>query len=153
MTTSPSADRPLHPVRVFAALAAVTVIGAGKLAVAAEHDNAGYTADLARLINDYRAQHSLPALSPAPSLSDLAQAHAAAMAREDRLSHDGFKERLAKTHAPHCVENVGAGYGTARDEFEAWRNSAVHDRNLLDPRIRYMGLGIHRRYVTFFACG
>ena len=108
---------------------------------------------LGNLINDYRKQHGLQPLEPAAMLSELAREHAARMARDNRLSHDGFEQRLAKTRAPRCVENVGDGYETPPAAFDAWRNSPVHDRNLLDPKIRYMGLAIERGYVAFFACG
>lgn len=110
-----------------------------------------YTVQLGKLINDYRAQHHLQPLASAPALSELAQEHAAHMAREDRLSHDGFQQRFANAHSPSCVENVGS-YGTPGAEFEAWRNSPMHERNLLDSRITRMGIAIEGRYVTFFAC-
>lgn len=73
------------------------------------------------------------------------------MAREDRLSHDGFQERFANAGSPTCVENVGSSYGTPAAEFEAWRKSPTYDRNLLHARITRMGIAIEGRYVTFFA--
>ena len=112
----------------------------------------GYTAQLAKLINDYRVQHGLQPLAIDSTLSDLAREHAMYMARQDRLSHDGFQQRLIKARSPRCVENVGSNYGTPGAELEAWRTSASHNHNLLDARIARMGLAIEDDYVTFFAC-
>jgi uncharacterized protein YkwD len=112
-----------------------------------------YARDLGAFINDYRRQHGLPPLESATMLSDLAKEHAARMARERRLSHEGFEQRFARTQAPHCVENVGGGYDTPRKEFDAWRKSSTHDHNLLDPDVRYMGIAVDGGYVAYFACG
>ena len=129
----------------------VVLAAATNLAAAPVDQADPYAVQLGKLINDYRAQHHLQPLASAPALSELAQEHAAHMAREDRLSHDGFQQRFANAHSPSCVENVGS-YGTPGAEFEAWRNSPMHERNLLDSRITRMGIAIEGRYVTFFAC-
>src|SRR5689334_7578268 len=142
-----------HLARALLACVAVTLVAATWGAAVPPNAGSGYAQQLGGLINDYRKQHGLQALEAAPMLDALAHEQAARMARENRLSHEGFDQRLARTHAPHCVENVGGGYDTPRDEFEAWRTSSEHNRNLLDARIRYMGLAIERGYVAFFACG
>ena len=134
-------------------LLVLALMAAPSLARVDDADAKRYTDELGRLINEYRVQHGLRPLAPADLLAGLAHEQASRMAREERLSHDGFRQRLDKAHAPHCVENVGAGYRSARAELDAWRNSPVHDRNLLDPRIGYMGLAIDQGYVAFFACG
>ena len=111
-----------------------------------------FAAQLGKLINDYRAQHDVPLLAPDASLAELAHAHAARMAADKRLSHYGFEERFAKAGSPRCVENVGWNQRTPEAEFAGWRDSPTHARNLLDPGITRMGIGIQDRYVTFFAC-
>ena len=121
-------------------------------AAAAADEGDLYTARLGRLINDYRAQRGLQPLSPVASLAGRAREHSARMAREHRLSHDGFQQRFANARSPTCVENVGVDPGTPEAEFEAWRNSPTHAHNLLDPRIARMGIAIEGGYVTFFAC-
>lgn len=129
-------------------VAVATVVGS---AMAADQADA-YAEQLGTLINRYREQHGLEPLARVAPLSNLAHEHAARMAKQDRLSHDGFAQRFAKAHSPTCVENVGTNYGTPEAEFEAWRRSASHNHNLLDPRIARMGLAIEGRYVAFFAC-
>ena len=111
-----------------------------------------YATRLGKLINDYRAQHDVPPLVPDALLSGIAHEHAARMARDKRLSHDGFQERFAKARSPRCVENVGWNQRTPEAEFAGWRESPTHARNLLDPAITRMGIGLQDRYVAFFAC-
>jgi uncharacterized protein YkwD len=149
MTTTPKAPRSRAG---RASLLALALAALASLAVAAD-DATRYATALGELINEHRARHGLPALVPAPSLAALAAAHAAPMAKEKRLSHDGFAERFQRARAPHCVENVGAGFRTPHAELDAWERSAVHAKNLLDPRISHMGIGVAGGYVTFFACG
>ena len=74
------------------------------------------------------------------------------MATQRRLSHDGFHSRLGRTTSRLCVENVGWNYPTAEALLDGWRHSPEHLRNLLDPKVRRMGLAARARYVTFFAC-
>jgi uncharacterized protein YkwD len=131
---------------MMAALATASAAGA------ATGEADAYAARLGRLINDHRAQHGLQPLAPVASLAELAREHATYMAREHRLSHDGFQQRFANARSPTCVENVGSSPGTPEAELEAWRNSPTHARNLLDPRITRMGIAIEAGYVAFFAC-
>ena len=109
-------------------------------------------AQLANLINGYRTQHQLQRLASDTALSDLAREHARSMARQNRLSHDGFQQRFERARSPACVENVAVGSGAPEAEFEAWRDSTIHARNLLDARITRMGIATEGRYVAFFAC-
>lgn len=138
--------------KTLAALVALTVIATSDAVIADAVEADGYTVQLAKLINDYRAQRGLQRLALTAPLSELAHEHAMRMAQQHRLSHDGFQQRFAKARAQTCVENVGSNYATPAAEFEAWRKSPIHDRNLLDTRITQMGLAIEAGYVTFFAC-
>ena len=51
-----------------------------------------------------------------------------------------------------CVENVGFNYRSPESQFEGWRGSAGHDRNMLDKRVDRMGIGVAADYVTLIAC-
>jgi len=119
---------------------------------AASGDAHTYATQLGDLINAYRERQGLQPLALEKPLSGLAQAHATRMAREHRLSHEGFQQRLASARSPRCVENVGWNAGTPQSQFEAWRNSPTHDHNLRDARITTMGIGIEGGYVAFLAC-
>ena len=138
--------------KMLVATLALTLAATVKPADAAADPADAYTTQLGRLINDYRKQHGLQPLALVAPLAKLAHDHATQMAREKRLSHDGFQERFAKANSPTCVENVGSNFGTPEAEFTAWRNSPAHVHNLLDARITRMGIAIEGGYVTFFAC-
>jgi uncharacterized protein YkwD len=113
---------------------------------------AAYAAELASLVNDYRASKHVAALKIDPMLSRLAREHSADMVRAKRLSHDDFKARFRRSGYGMCVENVGWNYATPAAELKAWQDSPGHDRNMLDARVTHVGIGVAGEYVTFIAC-
>jgi uncharacterized protein YkwD len=113
---------------------------------------AAYAAELASLVNDYRASKHVAALKIDPTLSQLAREHSADMVRAKRLSHDDFKARFRRSGYGMCVENVGWNYSTPAAELKAWQDSPGHDRNMLDARVTHVGIGVAGEYVTFIAC-
>jgi uncharacterized protein YkwD len=139
----------MNAINAILALALVAFVNAPE---AASSKADPYAAQLGKLINDYRTHNGLQPLVLVAPLSELAQKHAAHMAQEDRLSHEGFQQRFVAARSPHCVENVGWNTGTPQAEFEAWQHSPAHDHNLLDAGITRMGIAIEGRYVAFFAC-
>ena len=67
------------------------------------------------------------------------------MARADKMSHDvrgPLLSRLTGAGYAHgaAVENVSAGYLTLAEAFSGWRDSPPHNKNLLEPRMRRMGI-------------
>lgn len=112
----------------------------------------GYIRHLGELINTYRQRNGLQPLAFAENLAELADEHSVDMAAQRKLSHDGFQSRARRTSSRVCVENVGWNYPTAETQFDGWRRSPTHDRNLLDPKVSRMGLAVTTRYVAFFAC-
>ena len=121
-------------------------------AVGAASD-ADYSQRLATLVNEYRASHQLPALAVDARIANLAHEHSAAMAKSRKMGHAGFPERVKRSGLAMCVENVGWNYATPEQQFEAWRTSPGHDRNMLDPRVERIGTGVDAAYVTMIACG
>jgi uncharacterized protein YkwD len=113
---------------------------------------AAYAAELASLVNDYRASKHVAVLKIDPTLSQLAREHSADMVRAKRLSHDDFKTRFRRSGYGMCVENVGWNYPTAADQLKAWQRSPGHDRNMLDARVAHVGIGVAGDYVTYIAC-
>ena len=112
-----------------------------------------YARSLLILINEYRVAHAQPALAFDSTIAALAREHSSAMAKAGTLSHDGFPSRVARSHAGMCVENVGWNYRTPEAQFDAWRASPGHDRNMLDARVDRIGIGTTAAYVTMMACG
>ena len=112
----------------------------------------GYAERVMHAVNAYRAEKGLPALLRAPALVTLAAEHSSGMAARKRPSHDGFAQRFERTGAELCVENVAQGFRVPEQVLIGWRTVATHHRNLLEPRVRYLGLANSGLYVTFFAC-
>jgi uncharacterized protein YkwD len=111
-----------------------------------------YAERVMHAVNAYRVEKGLPALLPAPALAALAAQHSSDMAARRRPSHDGFAQRFERTGAELCVENVAHGFRMPEQVLAGWRTVATHHRNLLEPRVRYLGLANTGLYVTFFAC-
>ena len=108
--------------------------------------------EILSLVNAIRKQHGLTPVRPENRLQRAAQAHACDNAGRasyahtgsdgsdlrDRLMRQGFRPRIA-------IENTGLGFGQDSDRMvDFWMNSTYHRANLLNPKVRRMGLGIAR---------
>lgn len=116
---------------------------------------AGFAAPVLALINARRLPLGLPALHAAADLDAIAAEHSQAMAASGQLNHDGFAQRFLRSRGQTCVENLAnLPIGQRRPEalVAAWWASAVHQRNLVAPRLQRAGLASVAGYVTFFAC-
>jgi uncharacterized protein YkwD len=107
---------------------------------------------LLRAVNDYRAAQGLRRWQADPGLAAIGRAHSQAMARDDRLSHEGFPARALRTGSTRCVENLVAGAVTAEQAVALWRHSPAHHQNLLEPAVAWAGVGVVGRYATLLAC-
>ena len=111
-----------------------------------------YAERVMHAVNAYRVEKGLPALLPTVDLVALAAEHSQDMAARKRPSHDGFAQRFERTGAELCVENVAHGFRVPEQVLIGWRRVATHHRNLLEPRVRYVGMASSGLYVTYFAC-
>ncbi len=107
---------------------------------------------LGALVNEYRTRHGVAPLVAEDKLAALARQHSADMASAGRMSHDGFQARFQDSGHAMCVENVGWNYPTPAQQLAAWEASPGHERNMSDPRVTHMGVGVAANYVTFIAC-
>lgn len=103
-------------------------------------------------VNDYRGSRGLQPLRPAAALQRIAAPHSQSMARSRQISHTGFKGRFELADSDLCVENIAAGAFEPQEMLAAWRDSPAHDRNLLEPRVRWVGIATVQGYTTLFAC-
>lgn len=97
------------------------------------------------LISIYRRNNGLSTVSLDPILQAEAQKQAEAMAAADSMSHDvrgSLQRRLDGSGLAHsmAVENISAGYHTLADAISGWRNSRPHNENLLNGKMRRMGI-------------
>jgi len=100
------------------------------------------------LINQCRAQNGLGALPTSANLNRAASWMAIDMAQKGYFSHTDSLGRSPSTRATDCGypqgagENIAAGtvWSTAQAAFDAWRNSAGHNANMLNGTYRQIGI-------------
>lgn len=102
------------------------------------------------LINNYRAQNSLPPLSVSFTLSRASAWKSRHLGENAYFGHDDTPiGRSWSTRVRDCGysyntyigENIAAGYGTAAQVFEGWRNSPGHNSNMLGSNYTTIGIG------------
>ena len=102
-----------------------------------------------RLINDYRAAKGLTPLRLDPRLTIAAKMQSRDLAHTDRISHYGSdgsspwdRVKRAGYNAKIAAENVGTGQASLDEVFKGWTESPGHNRNLLLPAARDMGIAL-----------
>lgn len=106
------------------------------------------TARVVALTNAHRRAHGCGALAVNTILTRVAQAHSADMAAHNYFSHysrDGRspfdRMRAAGYRYSLAAENIAAGQTTADVVVAAWMNSPPHRANILNCRLRQIGVG------------
>jgi uncharacterized protein YkwD len=110
-------------------------------------------AEAAALISAYRTSRGLAPVSVDSNLNRVAEHQARVVAAAGKLSHGDFPARMdAYGVVGYSAENLTAGYQTVEDAVKSWKASPPHDRNLLMPQARHIGLaradadGSYHRY-------
>jgi len=105
------------------------------------------------IINDYRANNGLGALTACVSLNRTAQGHSEDMRDQDYFDHTGLNGSTPWDRACDAcfdlgcgpstamAENIAAGNPGAMDTFTQWKNSPGHDANMLDSDFTMIGIG------------
>lgn len=100
------------------------------------------------MISAYRRNHGLGPLVLDPALEQAAQREADIMAGSNTpASADAIKQRLAQTGIKAAEVNTSAGYHTLAEAFSGWRDSPQHNRVMLAPTAKRIGI------ATAFAPG
>ena len=111
-------------------------------------------------VSAYREAHGLSSVAIDSGLMALAQSQANVMARSNHLSHEiagNLDQRLNAAHHAkgYAVENVSAGYATADAALVGWEHSPGHNINLLDKKMRRLGIAAAdapgTRFKTYWA--
>ena len=114
----------------------------------------------ASMISGYRQNNGLAAVTLDPTLMQLAQTQARAMATRDKVDHDAkgeFAKRMKASgfDAKVSVENISAGYHTLAEAFSGWRDSPPHRANMLKDGVTRMGIAAAytpgSKYKVFWA--
>jgi Ca2+-binding RTX toxin-like protein len=100
------------------------------------------------LVNQYRAQNGILALTLSQELDQAADKYAARMATGDFFSHNDpngstpFTRMLAEGYNyTWAGENIAAGYLTPQQVVQGWIDSPGHRANILNANFTHMGLG------------
>jgi uncharacterized protein YkwD len=100
-------------------------------------------------VNTVRRGIGLNPLALDPRLSAAAQAHAQDMLTRTYYNHvspEGTTPRLRVQRAGFAAdivaENIAAGHTSVADALGAWLHSSDHRRNLLEPRLTHIGIGM-----------
>ncbi|MEE7441030.1 CAP domain-containing protein [Methylobacterium oryzae] len=153
--------------RAIAAALLLALTGCGGLSVLPESsvENATHTAVLdevaaAAAISAYRVQHGLSPVVVDPALVRAAAFQAGNNARRGQLSHDvggSFTSRMASAGLARswAAENLSAGSETLEQVLARWKASPEHNKNMLLPQIRRIGIARvdapTTRYKRFWA--
>ena len=132
---------------------AAAPLTAGRLdrpAQAKKIDAAAYGRRVLVLTNKQRRKHGCVALHWQYQLRNSARRHTALMAATDLLSHLLASELGLVARILHAgyrpwsrlAENIAVGYPTPASVVSAWMASPEHRRNILDCRLRDMGVGV-----------
>jgi uncharacterized protein YkwD len=116
-------------------------------------DTARTEAAVVAALQALRARQGLPSLTADPALAAVARRHSEAMRRAASVSHTvpgsaGPEERLRSAGIGYqrAFENVAAS-STAVEAHEAAAASPAHRRNMLEPGIRRVGVGVSREIL------
>ncbi|MCM6776432.1 CAP domain-containing protein [Nocardia sp. CDC159] len=145
MRSSSAFDRSLSYSVGLMAFVACVILSAPPAAAAPQ---ARSVADrVVTLTNAERAKAGCDPLRAEPRLTRAAQAHAEDMAAKGFLSHNssrggpGDRIRAAGYRARMWAENIAAGQSGPSEVVAAWMRSAGHRANILNCRLRDIGVG------------
>ena len=101
------------------------------------------------LINDYRRNNGVGALTLNDNLGAAAEYHSRDMAQKNYFKHtlkngDSAEENIRRFGYTNYVavgENIAAGFETASEAMKAWKSSPEHDRNMRSDRYTEIGIG------------
>ena len=101
--------------------------------------------DAVQVISTYRVSKGLAPVRVDPELVILAQNHANAQARANKVGHEiggTFAGRVKSLNKQRSVsvENVSAGYRSFAEAFSGWRDSKRHNANLLNKGVTRFGI-------------
>ena len=113
----------------------------------------GYEASLLAQINAARTSHGLHALTVVAGATDVARNWSWRLASAQQLSHNpalvSDLEHAGSAAWTDIAENVGMASPTSPSSLmSAYMASAPHRANILDPSMRYLGVGVVMRGST-----
>lgn len=110
-------------------------------------------AGVVQATNAVRAKHGLPRLRPVRTLARAATRHSTYLATTGEFRHEDaagrpFWARIIKagyprnaTMAENIAQTAGCGPASVAQAMRMWMNSAPHRANILNPKLRAIGVG------------
>lgn len=144
----------------LAVLAALGLAGcAGQSSLTASHKVLSSSTDdaaaAASLISAYRVSQGLSPVTVDPRLNEAAEHQARVVAAAGALSHGNFASRMDQYGiVGYAAENLSAGSSSVDGAVGRWKASPDHNRNLLMPQARKIGLAradADSRYGRYWA--
>ena len=118
---------------------------------AAAEDSSGWQYDVLELVNDARAEYGLNKLIWNSKLAEAAYRHCLDMSERGYFSHNTPEgktpfDRLSELGISYtaAAENIAAGQPDPESVFEAWMNSPGHRANILNPKLKEIGIAFVR---------
>jgi uncharacterized protein YkwD len=108
------------------------------------------------LTNQQRIWRKLPPLEPSAALADIARGHSRDMLKrgffdhrtpeglgpEDRIARQGLRFTTISENIYSVEDGTTDAAELASNMVTAWMNTKVHRRNILDPGIHSLGVGV-----------
>jgi uncharacterized protein YkwD len=108
-----------------------------------------------QIINEYRQDNGVGPLTLSDTLSVSSERHSEDMGKYGFFAHDTVKSSYYPARSQPWdrmkaegydyntfkAENIAAGYETAEQVFQGWRNSPSHNHAMLDGNYRAIGIG------------
>lgn len=105
--------------------------------------------EMLQLVNAHRARYDLDPVCLNAKLDDAAQRHSDHMAHVGQMEHSGIGDgtlvdRVISSGYSYtrASENIAAGQDDVADVVQAWIDSPDHNKNLLDPAMTQIGIGV-----------
>lgn len=103
--------------------------------------------EFAQMVSGFRAEHGLGPVRVNAKLELAAERHAQDMAKRGFFSHTGSNgsslgQRAKRAGYRYCLiaENIAKGQKSAAEAMQAWVNSQGHRKNMLQRKIREIGV-------------
>lgn len=147
----------MRPATLTAVLVAITLaapaVACDKPASARQAE-----AEVISLINSERARHGLGKVRRSEPLEHAAARQACDLAARKKLSHvgtDGSTVKQRVKGAGYAMrfanENIGYGFRSPASAVAWWMNSPGHRKNILEPRVREIGVSLTQSNTLYWA--
>lgn len=99
-------------------------------------------------INQERVSRGFRMLVSEKRLTEIATAKTLKMIESRSIDHNGFVTREKQSGAVYFSENLGYGFCTQKELFEAYMRSERHKENIINNKITHIGSYSRGKYNT-----